>query len=63
MLSANNSGWWQPPRETLDAIAAVLMAHWRTASTYPQSLFWPHPTEWLPTCEPHHLTSGGKLIR
>lgn len=46
MMKANSS-WWQPPHETLDAIAAVLMSHWRAAAAHPQRVFWPRPGEWL----------------
>ena len=63
---------WQPSGETLDAIAAVLGEHWRTATAHPEALFWASPVSWLtfPDLRPrsqrapdHHLTSGGKLIR
>jgi hypothetical protein len=38
---------WQPPaRETIDAIADVLMAHWRAAKSQ-ERLFWPEATDWL----------------
>ncbi len=63
---------WQPSGETLEAIAAVLGEHWRTATAHPEALFWASPVSWLtfPDLRPrsqrapdHHLTSGGKLIR
>jgi hypothetical protein len=62
----------QPSGETLEAIAAVLCEHWRTATANPEALFWGSPVSWLtfPDLRPrsqrapdHHLTSGGKLIR
>jgi hypothetical protein len=64
---------WKPSSETLEAIAAVLGGHWRAAGTAkPEQLFWPTSVNWLtvhdvrPSAQrapPHHLTSGGKLIR
>ena len=63
---------WQPSGETLEAIAAILGEHWRTATAHPEALFWARSVSWLtpPGLRPraqrardHHLTSGGKLIR
>ncbi len=63
---------WQPSGETLEAIAAVLGEHWRTATAHPEAQFWASSVSWLtvPDVRPraqrardHHLTSGGKLIR
>ena len=63
---------WQPSGETLEAIAAVLGEHWRTATAHPEKLFWATPVSWLTVHDvrpraqrapDHHLTSGGKLIR
>ncbi len=40
-------GWrWQPPKETIDAIANVLGSHWRAAKSRPLQLFWPRPESW-----------------
>ncbi|MDB6089250.1 MAG: hypothetical protein JWN85_2034 [Gammaproteobacteria bacterium] len=39
---------WQPPAETLEAIADVLTSHWHAAKAPPQErLFWPGATNWL----------------
>ncbi len=38
---------WQPPGETIDAIAAVLSAHWSAARSQPAGLFRPTTTSWL----------------
>jgi hypothetical protein len=38
---------WQPPSETIEAIAAVLCAHWSAARAQPEQLFWPEATSWL----------------
>ena len=62
---------WQPSGETLEAIAAVLSDHWRTATAHPEQLFWTTSVSWLSVhvrpraqrAPDHHLTSGGKLIR
>ena len=60
---------WQPSGDTLEAIAAVLGEHWRTATAHPEKLFWARSVSWLtvhdvrPRAPDHHLTSGGKLIR
>jgi len=41
-------GLWQPPAETLEALAAVLKKHWRAAAgSHPTRLFWPAPPRWL----------------
>lgn len=61
---------WQPPTETLESIASVLMSHWHAAKAHPERLFWPGPASWLHDQAlrlgeevAHHLTMGGKLIR
>jgi hypothetical protein len=64
---------WQPPAETLEAIAAVLTGHWRAAASHPEQLFWATPVSWVRLRAVriqarrapvhHHFTSGGKLIR
>jgi hypothetical protein len=38
---------WQPPRETIEAIAAVLSSHWLAAKAHPERLFWPGTASWL----------------
>jgi len=38
---------WQPPSETMEAIAAVMSAHWRAAKAQPERLYWPRPARWL----------------
>lgn len=45
-MTGNDSGG-QPPGDTLDTIATVLMARWRAATAHPQRLFWPRSGEWL----------------
>ncbi len=37
---------WQPPEETIEAIAAVLSSRWSAARSQPAG-FWPGPTSWL----------------
>ena len=39
--------WQQAPSETIEAIASVLMSHWRAAKAHPERLFWPGPASWL----------------
>jgi hypothetical protein len=42
------NGWlWQPPGETLDAIAAVLSAHWAAAKSQQVQLFCMSTGSWL----------------
>jgi len=38
---------WQPPGETIEAIAAVLSSHWTAAKSRPETVFWPAPANWL----------------
>ena len=39
---------WQPPADTLEAIAAVLGEHWRAAATARAArAFWTTPVSWL----------------
>ncbi len=38
---------WEPPSETIEAIAAVLSSHWRAAKAHPERLFWPGTASWL----------------
>jgi hypothetical protein len=64
---------WQPPAETLEAIAGVLGEHWRAAASHSARLFWPTPVSWVAVRAVrsharrapvhHHFTSGGKLIK
>lgn len=64
---------WQPPADTLEAIAAVLGEHWRAAASHPEQLFWASPVSWVRVRAVriharrapvhHHFTSGGRLIR
>lgn len=44
---------WEPPNETLEAIAAVIAAHWNAAKAFREQSFWPDTGSWLkPTWEP-----------
>ena len=61
---------WRPHSETLETITEVLSEHWRAAARLHPARFWPTARRWLkadplapPPAEPHHFTSGGKLIR
>jgi hypothetical protein len=64
---------WQPPAETLEAIAGVLGERWRTAASQSARLFWTTPVSWVAVRAVrfharrapvhHHFTSGGKLIK
>jgi hypothetical protein len=38
---------WRPPAETIEAMAAVLGAHWRAAATRTVRTFWATPASWL----------------
>jgi hypothetical protein len=38
---------WQPPDETIEAVADVLCSRWSAARSQPGELFWPSPTSWL----------------
>src|ERR1700742_1675703 len=46
-VKATKSWVWQPPAETIDAIAAVLSAHWTAAKSQQLQVFWPRPGVWL----------------
>ena len=59
----------RPTGEALEAIAAVLSHRWRNAAKLP-TRFWPTAQRWLRVepaapqpAEPHHFTTGGRLIR
>ncbi len=61
---------WRPHSETLETIAEVLSQHWRAAARLHPARFWPSARRWLKAetlaaepAEPHHFTTGGKLIR
>jgi hypothetical protein len=38
---------WQPPGETLEALAEVMTSHWHAARSQNASVFWPGATNWL----------------
>jgi len=49
---------WEPPNETLEAIAAVIAAHWNAAKTFREQTFWPDTESWLdPTWGPARRSS------
>jgi hypothetical protein len=64
---------WEPPTETLEAIAGVLGERWRAAASQSARLFWATPVSWVAVRAVrvnarhapvhHHFTSGGKLIK
>jgi hypothetical protein len=58
---------WQPPSETLEAIAEIVAVRWNAAkASYCESSFWPTATSWTHwLCEQdaYHFTRGGKLIK
>ena len=56
---------WQPPGETLEAIAEVVAEHWNAAkASYRERLFWPSATSWLrDRTGAYHFANGGKLIK
>jgi hypothetical protein len=61
---------WRPGGDTLEVIAGVLGEHWRAAAQLtPTQLFWHAPARWLKvgpvtaTVQPHHFTTGGRLIK
>ena len=63
--------FWRPHSETLETITEVLSQRWRAAARLHPARFWPTARRWLkaeplappPAAEPHHFTTGGKLIR
>ena len=46
-MKATNSWVWQPPTETIEAIGAVLSAHWAAAKSQQLPIFWPRAGSWL----------------
>jgi hypothetical protein len=54
---------WEPPDETIEAIAAVLCARWSAArSLQPTGLFWPSTTSWLRQ-QARRLADNGRELR
>jgi hypothetical protein len=45
-VKATNTWVWQPPTETIEAIASVLSAHWAAAKSQQWQLFWPSAGSW-----------------
>jgi hypothetical protein len=39
-VKATSSWVWQPPTETIEAIAAVFSAHWTAAKSQQLTVFW-----------------------
>jgi hypothetical protein len=64
---------WEPPKETLETIAAALTSHWNAAAkAYREKLFWPEASSWLGAFlsrdgrdewPAYHFTKGGRLIK
>ena len=56
---------WQPPAETLEAIAEVVAEQGNAAkASYRERLFWPSATSWLrDQAGAYHFAKGGKLIK
>ena len=51
---------WQPPGETVEAIAEVVAEHWNAAkASYRERLFWPTATSWLGACLTNDRRSEG----
>jgi hypothetical protein len=46
-MTAGKQGLWQPPGETIEAIAAVLGARWAAAKSQQAELFRPGSGSWL----------------
>jgi hypothetical protein len=54
-IMTTRTSWplWEPPNETLEAIAAEIAAHWNAAKAFREQSFWPDTASWLePTWEP-----------
>ncbi|HEY3786463.1 MAG TPA: hypothetical protein VGL55_14400 [Steroidobacteraceae bacterium] len=49
MTTKKTTPWrlWQPPGETIDAIAGVLSAHWAAAKSLQPETLWTRPANWL----------------
>jgi hypothetical protein len=47
MMTRTTWRLWQPPGETLEAIADVFSSHWQAATAPKERLFWPGATNWL----------------
>ena len=46
-MKTRNNWLWQPPNETIDAIATVLSSHWAAAKTQQVGLFTLRAGNWL----------------
>ena len=46
-MKTSNNWLWQPPGETIEAIANVLGAHWTAAKSQQMQLFSRRPGSWL----------------
>ena len=40
-MKASRNWVWQPPTETIEALASVLSAHWAAAKSQQWETFWP----------------------
>lgn len=49
MTTNKTTPWrlWQPPTETLEAIASVLSTHWAAAKSLQPEDLWNRPANWL----------------
>jgi hypothetical protein len=45
-VKASKNWVWQPPTETIEALASVLSAHWAAAKSQQLSVFWPKTASW-----------------
>ena len=52
---------WEPPNETVEAIAAAIAAHWNAAKAFREQTFWPDAASWLDRT--YHFAKGGRLIK
>jgi hypothetical protein len=48
-MKTTTTNWrlWQPPSETIDAIASVLGSHWAAAKSLHPASLWTRPATWL----------------
>jgi hypothetical protein len=62
-VKVTNSWVWQPPSETIEAIGAVLSAHWAAAKTQQMQLFSLRVGSWRTqvTTAPEAEDSSGTL--